>query len=792
LGVIAQWVKAPTSARAFIQSAPRPFQRPKPLAFLKLPQRQYSKKMTQNLTEHVLAPAIPGFLVHGGEMGALISAMDWSDTPLGAPEGWLPALKGQLATLLSCPQPMFTAWGPDLLFFFNDAYRPVLGARFKGAMGRPFAELWSEIWAELEPIVNKTIGGEGSFHENMPLTLTRNGYSEPTWWSFSFTPLRDRTGAVAGMHCICADTTEQVLLAQQMAVKQKRQAFRLELNDALRDAADPKALMMIAAGKLGRHLHAGCVGYAEVDVPGDWMQVHHDWTAEGSPSVVGTHWLDSYGPAMMAEVRAGRTAAVSDTFTDPLAGAAYKAAFESAGARAVINTPLIKNGRLAVILFVIDPKPRVWTDDEKALVEEVAERTWASLQRLRAELDLRHVNRTLNERTTELLRSETALRQSQKLEALGQLTGGVAHDFNNLLAVISASVELLRSDKLPVERRGRSLDLIFDTVGRAVKLTSQLLAFARQQPLNPEVFDVNLQVQGVLDLVRPLMGAQVQIHHACCGQKCCFAEADINQFETALVNLAVNARDAMEASGQLTIKVQPVNSAPAGPGRGHRSGDFVAISVADTGCGIAFENLGLIFEPFYTTKEVGKGTGLGLSQVFGFTKQSGGEVEVRSELGGGSVFTLYLPRAETAPPPETVAAPAEHDVDDHGKGVLVVEDNETLAQMTCEILNTLGYHTTWAANATAALDLLAESVDHFDLVFSDVIMPGMNGIEFGELVRKHYPGLPVVLTSGYSAVIAEQGRHGFELILKPYTSDALVRVFRKAITAPTSPPHTGA
>ncbi|MDH6183254.1 PAS domain S-box protein [Polaromonas sp. CG_23.6] len=388
----------------------------------------------------------------------------------------------------------------------------------------------------------------------------------------------------------------------------------------------------------------------------------------------------------------------------------------------------------------------------------------------------------LDQRTTELLRTEHALRQSQKLEALGQLTGGVAHDFNNLLAVISSSVELLRSDKLPVERRGQYLDRIFDTVGRAAKLTSQLLAFARQQPLSPEVFNVDQHVQGVIDLVRPLMGAQVQIHLEPCGaEDSCFAEADINQFETALVNLALNARDAMNGNGQLTIKVKKVDNVPAGSGRDLRPGDFVAISVTDTGCGIAAENLEAIFEPFYTTKEVGKGTGLGLSQVFGFARQSGGEVKVRSEVDSGSVFTLFLARAEHADTPEAVAAAAENSIESRSISVLVVEDNEILAQMTCEILNILDYQTTWAANATAALGLLTEDASRFDLVFSDVIMPGMSGIEFGELVRKRYPGLPVVLASGYNEVMAERGRHGFELIQKPYVSDTLVRVFRKTM-----------
>ena len=300
-------------------------------------------------------------------------------------------------------------------------------------------------------------------------------------------------------------------------------------------------------------------------------------------------------------------------------------------------------------------------------------------ERLRAQDEILRLNASLEERvqqrTAELVRAESALRQSQKLQALGQLTGGVAHDFNNLLAVISAAVELLRLDKLPVARRSHYLDQIFDTVGRAVKLTSQLLSFARRQPLNPEVFDVYQQVKSTIKLVRPLMGSQVQIDLEPCEGNSCFVEADISQFETALLNLAVNARDAMNAKGRFSLRVEQVDGVPAGPSRDHRPGDFVAISVADTGCGIAAEKLEAIFEPFYTTKEVGKGTGLGLSQVFGFTKQSGGEVDVKSELGGGSVFTLFLARAERPCASETEPL-AEPEVEGHGTHVLVVEDNE--------------------------------------------------------------------------------------------------------------------
>ena len=726
------------------------------------------------------APAGPDFLAHAGQMGTLIKAQDWSAHPLGAPEGWPSGLKTVLATVLGSPRPMYVLWGPEFVFFFNDAYAPMLGQHGDGAMGRPFARVWPELWADFEPMLRQALSGQGSSYDNMPLTLARHGYPESTWWTFSFLCLRDEHGAVAGVHCICTETTELVRA-------QARQAFWFELAGALREAHTPEELKAVAAETLGRYLAVSCVGYGEVDVPGEWMQIHRDWTAGGFSSVVGTHWLDTYGPLMIAQLRAGRTVVVTDSATDPLtAGTAYASAYQAVGTRAFIDTPLIKDGHLAVIFFVIDPRPRVWTPGEQALVEEVAERTWTALQRLQAELDLRQTHEVLDHRTTELLHSENALRQSQKLDALGQLTGGVAHDVNNLLAVISASTDLLRSPGLAEDQRGQYLDRIFETVARAAKLTGQLLAFARQQPLKPEVFDANQQAQGVLDLVRPLLGTQVEIDLQGCEEQCCLAEADISQFETALVNLLVNARDAMDAKGRITVQVQQVDRIPGAPGLSPQPGDFVAISVGDTGCGMASDELEAIFEPFYTTKGVGKGTGLGLSQVFGFAKQSGGEIAVTSAPGQGAVFTLYLPRAEGAPAPHVrVRLPEQSNAQAPGAKVLMVEDNDILGEMTCEILGTLGYRAVWAAGAAAALALLGTDGGGFDLVFSDVIMPGMNGIELGLEVRRRYPGLPVVLTSGYNAVMANEGQYGFELVLKPYTRDTLTRAFGKAFTGKT-------
>ena len=414
---------------------------------------------------------------------------------------------------------------------------------------------------------------------------------------------------------------------------------------------------------------------------------------------------------------------------------------------------------------------RVLAGVQVGLEKEVAART----------ADLKSALEALQQQVADRELAEEALRQSQKLEVVGQLTGGVAHDFNNLLTIIRSSVDFLRRGELPEPRQRRYVEAISETVDRAAKLTGQLLAFARRQPLKPEVFDAARQVVSVVDLVRPLAGARIQVV-AQVGSQACFVEADVSQFETALVNLAVNARDAMGGEGRLTFRLELVEHVPAIRGHLGAAGAFVAVSVTDTGTGIDPAQTASIFEPFFTTKEVGKGTGLGLSQVFGFAKQSGGEVEVESRLGHGATFTLYLPRVLSPAAKADLASPAEVETEAaHNVCVLVVEDNEAVGRFATEMLEDLGYRTRWVGNADAALAVLATEELDFDAVFSDVIMPGMNGVELAQTIRKKHPGLPVVLTSGYSNVLAQEGRHGFELLQKPYSVDALARVLRKVV-----------
>jgi two-component system NtrC family sensor kinase len=384
----------------------------------------------------------------------------------------------------------------------------------------------------------------------------------------------------------------------------------------------------------------------------------------------------------------------------------------------------------------------------------------------------------LNAEAARRQEAEEALKHGQRMEALGQLTGGVAHDFNNLLTVIRASADLLRRPHLTEERRQRYVEAISDTVNRAAKLTAQLLAFARRQTLKPELFDVGENVQMLSEIIRTLTGASIEIVTRVPGGPC-LINADAGQFETALINMAVNARDAMGGEGRLTIAVRNVADIPGPAPHQSRADGYVAVSVEDTGSGIPQDQLGRIFEPFFTTKQVGQGTGLGLSQVFGFAKQSGGEVMVDSKVGKGSTFTLYLPRIASDERPLQVAPEEAPPVDGHGISVLVVEDNAEVGRFASDALTELGYDTTMVGNATYALEELVSDCSRFDVVFSDVVMPGMTGIELAQEMRRRGYDVPVVLTSGYSHVLSEQGTLGFELLQKPYSVEQLSRALHR-------------
>jgi PAS domain S-box-containing protein len=354
----------------------------------------------------------------------------------------------------------------------------------------------------------------------------------------------------------------------------------------------------------------------------------------------------------------------------------------------------------------------------------------------------------------ELEEARTALFQSQKLQALGELTGGIAHDFNNLITVVRGSAEMLKRADLSDAKRDRYLDAIIETAERATSLTSHLLAFGRRQALKPEVTDLNTRLDALHDVLGRMLGSRVEVRLELSADLW-RVEVDPAQLESALLNAAINARDAMPEGGVLTLSTVNVEAA-----------DEVCIGIADTGEGMAPDVLSRAFEPFFTTKSVGKGTGLGLSQIHGFAAQTGGRAEIESRTGEGTIVRIYLPRSDNV-----LAAPAKDRKEAAGvadKAILLVEDNDLVRAFAEGVLADIGYRVTSVASADEALARLDGAEAEFDLLLSDIVMPGMTGIELARRVHATHPGLPVLLATGYSDDLFKGAAAEFRVISKPY------------------------
>lgn len=408
--------------------------------------------------------------------------------------------------------------------------------------------------------------------------------------------------------------------------------------------------------------------------------------------------------------------------------------------------------------------------------------------------ELSGLNQTLEQRVTneisERMQVEEALRQAQKMEAIGQLTGGVAHDFNNLLTVIMGSLDSMRRElddsakELNVARLRRLQSMAFQGAERAATLTSRLLAFARRQPLKPETLDVNKLTTGLTDLLQRTLGERVALETVST-PGLWLAKADRAELESALVNVAINARDAMPDGGKLTIETanvwldeEYVNALtePVPPGQ------YVMLAVTDTGHGMDRQTLDRVFEPFFTTKGVGKGTGLGLSQVYGFVRQSGGHIRIYSEPEAGTTIKLYLPR-EADPAAKVSAQQLEAVADGGAETILVVEDHDGLREYSTSVLRELGYEVLEAAEGEEALEVLKSRQD-VQLLFTDVVLPGLNGRQLADEALRIRPELKVLFTTGYSRnAIVHNGRldRGVDLISKPFTFATLAAKVRQVL-----------
>lgn len=950
-------------------------------------------------------PSIADFLSGGGEMGRLLRAYDWLNSPLGAPEGWPQPLKTLISVMLTANQPMFLVWGAERTLLYNDAYSDILGNKHPNALGRDFLEVWSEIRADLTPIVDTAYGGQPVHMDDIELWMERKGHPEETHFAFSYTPVRSEAGKVAGFFCPCVEITEQVFSERRRAADAERQrrlfeqapgfitilaspehvfefanaAYRRLFGDrdfvgkTVRDAfpelegqgffelldrvyasgerfvadhipirletspgappverfldfiyepvideegqvtgtfveghdvtnahlaeaelresearlsfldrlaaetaplVDADAVLTTTTRLLGEHLKLSVCAYADMDDDEDGFTIRGDWAAPGSTSIVGHYRLADFGKIAVTNLSAGLPLIVNDNLSELAPEEA--ATFQNIGIAATICMPLVKEGRLTALMAIHDSVPRRWSEAELVLLREVTARSWAHVERVAAvaelrssearyrtlfdtvdagfsvvevlfdahnrpldyrfveanpaferhtgligavgrtarelvpdlepywfelygrvaltgeparfeqgsqamgrwfdvhalrvgdptvrrvailfndiserraaEERLRELNDTLEsrvvERTAELERAHEQLRQSQKLEAMGQLTGGVAHDFNNLLTPIVGSLDLLHRKRLGGEREQRLIDGALQSAERARVLVQRLLAFARRQPLQTQAVDVRALVEGMADLVASTSGPRVKVQIDVTDDLPP-ALADANQVEMAILNLAVNARDAMPEGGALTISAKPAivearERAPMPPGR------YVRLSVADTGTGMDEATLKRAIEPFFSTKGIGRGTGLGLSMVHGLASQLGGGLAISSKLGLGTCVELFLPVSEEAAQQKTQPEGVESRT--AAGTVLLVDDEDLVRCSTADMLAELGYAVVEADSAEEALRLVNSGLEP-DLLVTDHLMPGLSGTELAHELRGRWRNLPVLLVSGYA------------------------------------------
>ena len=686
------------------------------------------------------------FLSGGGRVGALMRAHDWSGSPLGPPRAWPQSLRSVVGLLLESQFPMFVAWGEQLGFLYNDPYADILGTKHPRALGLPFHDIWAEIWPDISPLIDAAMAGRATYREDLPLLMNRKGYDEHTWFTFSYSPVRDESGRVAGMFCAVSETTSKVLAEHALR----------ELNETL----ERRVAEALAERKVFADVVEGTDAFVLVaDLDYRLLAINRAAADEferifGPRPKVGDGLLDLLAdqPEQRAAVAAvwGRALAGEEFMTIAEFGSpardrgAYEMKFNT------LRDPAGK--RIGAYQFVYDVTRRL--RDEKRLRE-----------------------------------AEEALRHAQKLESIGLLTGGVAHDFNNLLAVVSNAVEVLaRQDGAAPNTR--VLDAMRRAVKRGTDLTRHLLAFSRRKPVDPETVDLAGELDSMRDmLTRSLRG---DLHIDMSFEAGLWpVEVDPGELELAVLNICLNARDAMPDGGTIVIRG---DNAP-GADEGEARGDFVRLAITDTGAGVPPEIMGRVFEPFFTTKEVGKGSGLGLSQVYGFVTQSGGRVEMQSTVGHGTTVALLLPRSRAAPQSAREpagASPAQPEARRLHGHVLLVEDDEEVAALTAEMLRSVGLRVTQVDRPHAALELVAGG-EAFDLILSDVMMPGgMSGLDLARAIRSRRRDLPIVLTTGFAGAAAGAGKEGVGLLLKPYRIEALVDALSAYLRPPPSTPPIAA
>jgi PAS domain S-box-containing protein len=818
------------------------------------------------------------FLAGGGEMGALTRGYDWSATPIGPPDTWPQSLRTAVRILLNTNHPMFIWWGPELIQFYNDAYRQTMGPeRHPGALGQPGRACWAEIWPIIGPQIEQVMSGGGAtWHENQLIPVTRHGRLEQVWWTYGYSPI-DEGDSVGGVLVVCRDVTEQHLATVKLREREAELArvqqigriggLEVDLRTGFRNRRSPEYLL----------IH-GLPPDAVNETHEDWVRRIHPEDREATekkfrdavaskvreytvqyriirPSDGELRWIsvkstierDENGKAVRLvgahtditeQVEAERALRQSETEHRKLANqlAELNATLAERVEEKTRERDRIWN--VSQDLLLVADRNGIWQTVNPAWTRtlgwseaELLQRTSEWLEHpddggitrahvkqlgagdatVRFESRFRHKegsyrwlswtgvsdgNRvyavardvTAEKAATDRLKAtEEALRQSQKMEAVGQLTGGIAHDFNNLLTGIVGSLDLMqtRLDQGRTENVSRYINAAMTSANRAAALTHRLLAFARRQPLIPKSVDANALVVSLEDLLRRTIGETIDLDIvASAGLWCTLC--DPNQLESALLNLAINARDAMPGGGKLTIRTAnaPIDGIDADT-PALLPGDYIRIEVSDTGTGMSPEVAARAFDPFFTTKPIGQGTGLGLSMIYGFARQSNGHVLIDSKLGAGTSVKLYLPRHDGDAAMERVASAVADEVAATGETVLVVEDEPVVRGVIMEMLQDQGYRALEAVDGPSGLRILRLN-KRIDLLVTDVGLPGMNGRQLADQARETRPDLKILFITGYAENVAIADgflQPGMEMITKPFDLDNLSRRIRNMVSS---------
>ncbi|KTC15113.1 MULTISPECIES: response regulator [Pseudomonas] len=680
-----------------------------------------------------------GFPTANGKAAGIIRSRDWSQTSLGPIEHWPVSLKNTLNLILNSPESMYLLWGPDLVFFHNDAYTPILGPRKDDAIGALIPDLWADVWDQVAPLVIDALAGKPCHYQDLPLSMARYGEVEQTWWSFSFSPVIDEHGVVVGMFCITNETTAHVL-NQQALQESERKRLKL-IDDLVSLERQQTARLEQRTLELDTFWQISPDPLAILDFNGIFLRVNPAWTALlGHPEqeLLGTSIMTLLHPDDVSNTQNALKHTVNHVL--PLFENRYQHVDGSYHWFGWTAAP--GNG----IIFALG----------KHLTHE-------------------------KDRIKALRIAEEALIQSQKMEAVGQLTGGLAHDFNNLLMGVTGNMELLLS-RIRQERfteLDRYINAALEGSRRAASLTHRLLAFSRRQTLAPKATDIDLLVAGMDELIRRTVGPAIDMQvNASRGLWATLV--DPHQLENSLLNLCINAKDAMPDGGKLLIQTGNRHlTAITATKYQLPTGRYVELSVSDTGTGMSNDVMARAFDPFFTTKPIGMGTGLGLSMIYGFARQSGGGVYITSKVGEGSKVCILLPMHEGEA--ETVVfddsplqVPASSTSDET---ILVVDDEPAVRLLIAELLEDLGYIVLQAERGADALTIL-QSKAAIDLLITDVGLPGgMNGRQVADAARDVRPDLKILFVTGYAenaALAHDTLEPGMHVLPKPFAIAELI------------------